>query len=187
MKFGNLTINTNHSLLQGEAVMNLDPVTRFADFGKKVSWDLKIIPGSQINGYDLSYFVTDWDNYTPINISGTMTGPLNDFALNNFLIRSQDVNLNTKNLKINGIIDKKFFIESKNVSADFTYKALKASLPKFIASKLGNIADDFGRMKYNGSVKVNPKQIFATGQVITGIGQAKNERFQSCRLQYKTS
>lgn len=177
MKFGNLTINTNHSLLQGEAVMNLDPVTRFADFGKKVSWDLKIIPGSQINGYDLSYFVTDWDNYTPINISGTMTGPLNDFALNNFLIRSQDVNLNTKNLKINGIIDKKFFIESKNVSADFTYKALKASLPKFIASKLGNIADDFGRMKYNGSVKVNPKQIFATGQVITGIGQAKMKDF----------
>ena len=177
LKFGNLTINTDHSLLQGEAVMNLDPVTRFADFGKKVSWDLKIIPGSQISGYDLSYFVTDWDNYTPINISGTMTGPLNDFALNNFLIRSQDVNLNTKNLKINGIIDKKFFIESKNVSADFTYKALKASLPNFIASKLGNIADDFGRMKYNGSVKVNPKQIFATGQVVTGIGQAKMKDF----------
>ncbi|MCD9855071.1 translocation/assembly module TamB [Epilithonimonas sp. JDS] len=177
LKFGNLTINTDHSLLQGEAVMNLDPETRFADFGHKVSWDLKIIPGSQISGYDLSYFVTDWDNYMPINISGTMTGPLNDFALNNFLIRSQDVNLNTKRLKINGVIDKKFFIESKNVSADFTYKALKASLPKFIASKLGNIADDFGRMKYNGSVKVNPKQIFASGQVITGIGQAKMKDF----------
>lgn len=177
LKFGNLTINTDHSLLQGEAVMNLDPVTRFADFGKKVSWDLKIIPGSQISGYDLSYFVTDWDNYTPINISGTMTGPLNDFALNNFLIRSQDVNLNTKKLTINGVIDKKFFIESKNVSADFTYKALKASLPNFIASKLGNIADDFGRMKYNGFVKVNPIQIFATGEVVTGIGQAKMKDF----------
>jgi hypothetical protein len=177
MKFGNLTISTDHSLLQGEAVMNLDPKTRFADFGKKVSWDMKINPGSQISGYDLSYFVTNWDNYTPINISGTMTGPLNDFTLNNFLIRSQDVNLNTKNLKINGVIDKKFFIESKAISADFTYKALKASLPKFIASKLGNIADDFGRMKYNGSVKVNPKQIFATGQVVTGIGQAKMKDF----------
>lgn len=177
LKFGNLTINTDHSLLQGEAVMNLDPKTRFADFGKKVSWDMKINPGSQISGYDLSYFVTNWDNYTPINISGTMTGPLNDFTLSNFLIRSQDVNLNTKNLKINGVIDKKFFIESKNVSADFTYKALKASLPKFISTKLGNIADDFGRMKYNGSVKVNPKQIFATGQVITGIGQAKMKDF----------
>ena len=177
LKFGNLTINTDHSLLQGEAVMNLDPKTRFADFGRKVSWDMKINPGSQISGYDLSYFVTDWDNYTPINISGKMTGPLNDFTLNNFLIRSQDVNLNTKNLKINGVIDKKFFIESKNISADLTYKALKASLPKFISTKLGNIADDFGRMKYNGSVKVNPKQIFASGQVITGIGQAKMKDF----------
>ncbi|TDX86099.1 translocation/assembly module TamB domain-containing protein [Epilithonimonas xixisoli] len=177
LKFGNMTINTDHSLLQGEAVLNLDPKTKFADFGHKVSWDLKMIPGSQISGYDLSYFVTDWDNYTPINISGTMTGPLNDFTLNNFLIRSQDVNLNTKNLRINGVIDKKFFIESKNVSADFTYKALKASLPNFISTKLGNIADDFGRMKYNGSVRVNPKQIFASGQVITGIGQAKMKDF----------
>jgi len=177
LKFDNLTFNTDHSLLQGVAVMNLDPKTKFADFGHKVNWDLKIVPGSQISGYDLSYFVTNWDNYTPINISGTMVGPLNNFTLNNFLIRSQDVNLNTKNLNINGVIDKKFFIESKNVSADFTYKALKASLPKFIASKLGNIADDFGRMKYNGSVKVNPKQIFATGNVITGIGQAKMKDF----------
>ena len=177
LKFGNLTINTDHSLLQGEAILNLDPETRFADFGRKVSWNLKIIPGSQISGYDLSYFMTDWDNYTPINISGEMTGPLNDFTLNNFLIRSQDVNLNTKKLRINGVIDKKFFVESKNVSADFTYKALKASLPNFISSKLGNIADDFGRMKYNGSVRVNPKQIFASGEVITGIGQAKMKDF----------
>jgi hypothetical protein len=177
LKFGNMTINTEHSLLQGEAVLNLDPKTRFADFGRRVNWDLKINPGSQISGYDLSYFVTDWDNYKPINISGTMKGPLNEFTLNNFLIRSQDVNLITKNLKITGVIDKKFFIESKNVSADFTYKALKASLPNFISKKLGNIADDFGRMKYNGSVKVNPKQIFASGEVITGIGQARMKDF----------
>lgn len=177
LKFAELTINTDHSLLQGEAIMNLDPKTKFADFGRKVKWDLKIIPGSQISGYDLSYFVTDWDNYTPINISGTMAGPLNDFTLNNFLIRSQDVNLNTKNLKLWGVIDKKLFIESKNISADFNYKALKASLPKFIASKMGNFADDFGRMKYNGSAKVTPKQILASGQVITGIGQATMKDF----------
>ena len=177
LKLGNLTFNTNYSLLQGEAILNLDPKTKFADFGNKVNWDLKMIPGSQISGYDLSYFVPDWDNYTPINISGTMTGPLNGFTLNNFLIRSQEINLNTKKMTISSVLDKKFFIESKDVSADFTYKGLKASLPKFISSKLGNIADDFGRLKYNGSVKVNPKQIFATGNVITGIGQAKMKDF----------
>ncbi|WP_027384580.1 translocation/assembly module TamB domain-containing protein [Epilithonimonas caeni] len=177
LKLGNLTFNTDHSLLQGEAILNLDPKTKFADFGNKVNWDLKMVPGSQISGYDLSYFVPDWDNYTPINISGTMTGPLNGFTLNNFLIRSQEINLNTKKMTISSVLDKKFFIESKDVSADFTYKGLKASLPKFISSKLGNIADDFGRLKYKGSVKVNPKQIFATGNIITGIGQAKMKDF----------
>ncbi|MBN9337843.1 MAG: translocation/assembly module TamB, partial [Chryseobacterium sp.] len=68
LKLGNLTFNTDHSLLQGEAILNLDPKTKFADFGNKVNWDLKMVPGSQISGYDLSYFVVDWDNYTPINI-----------------------------------------------------------------------------------------------------------------------
>ena len=177
LKLGNLTFNTNYSLLQGEATLNLDSKTKFADFGNKVNWDLKMIPGSQISGYDLSYFVPDWDNYTPINISGTMTGPLNNFTLNNFLIRSQEINLNTTKMSISGVLDKKFFIESKNFSADFTYKGLKATLPKFISSKLGNFADDFGRLKYNGSVKVNPKQIFASGNLITGIGQAKMKDF----------
>ncbi len=177
LKLGNLTFNTDHSLLQGEVIMNLDPVTKFADFGNKVNWDLKIIPGSQISGYDLSYFVPDWDNYTPINASGTMTGPLNNFTLNNFLIRSQEINLSTKKMTISSVLDKKFFIETKNVSADFTYKGLKASLPKFISSKMGNFADDFGRLKYNGSVRVNPKQVYATGNMITGIGQAKVTNF----------
>ncbi|MDP9956436.1 hypothetical protein J2X97_002095 [Epilithonimonas hungarica] len=177
LKLGDLTFNTDHSLLQGEAILNLDPKTKFADFGNKVNWDLKMIPGSQISGYDLSYFVPDWDNYTPINISGIMTGPLNNFTLNNFLIRSQEINLNTKKMTISSVLDKKFFIESKNVSADFTYKGLKISLPKFISSKMGDFADDFGRLKYNGSVKVNPKQIYATGNIITGIGQAKVTNF----------
>ena len=64
-----------------------------------------MVPGSQISGYDLSYFVPDWDNYTPINISGTMTGPLNDFTLNNFLIRSQEINLNTKKMTISSVLE----------------------------------------------------------------------------------
>lgn len=173
LKFGNLTFNTNYSLLQGEAILNLDPKTKFADFGNKVNWDLKIVSGSQVSGYDISYFVPDWDNYTPMNISGQMTGPLNAFTLDNFLIRSQEINLNTKKMTISSVLDKKFFVESKDLAADFTYKGLKASLPTFISSKMGNFADEFGRLKYNGSVKVNPKQVLATGNLITGIGQAR--------------
>lgn len=173
LKFGNLTFNTNYSLLQGEAILNLDPKTKFADFGNKVNWDLNIVSGSQVSGYDISYFVPDWDNYTPMNISGQMTGPLNAFTLDNFLIRSQEINLNTKKMTISSVLDKKFFVESKDLAADFTYKGLKASLPTFISSKMGNFADEFGRLKYNGSVKVNPKQVLATGNLITGIGQAR--------------
>ncbi|MCB4234757.1 hypothetical protein LDL59_05555 [Kaistella anthropi] len=67
-----LTINTNHSLLQGDMKFHLNNGS-WADFADKVKWEMKMQQGSQISGYDISYFVTNWDNYKPINISGDMT------------------------------------------------------------------------------------------------------------------
>lgn len=177
LKLGDLVFNTDHSLLMGGVTLNLDPKTGFADFGDKVNWDLEFKPGSQLSGYDLSYFVTNWDNYTPINMSGTMTGPLNKMQLENFQVRSTDVNLHSKSLKIADVLHKKFFIQSDQLDADFTYKGLKAALPSFIAKSLGNIADDFGRLKYKGAISARPEEIFANGEAITGIGQAKIQNF----------
>ncbi|MGX9984963.1 translocation/assembly module TamB [Soonwooa purpurea] len=177
LKLDDLVFNTDHSLLMGAVTLNLDPKTGFGDFSNKVNWDLKFNPGSQFSGYDLSYFMTDWDNYTPINLSGTMTGPLNKMHLENFQIRSQDVNLHSKSLKIADVLNKKFYIESSQLDADFTYKALKAALPSFIATSLGNIADDFGRLKYKGAISAKPEEIYANGEAITGIGQAKINNF----------
>lgn len=177
LKLDDLIFNTDHSLLEGGVVLNLDPKTGFADFGDKVKWDLQFKQGSQLSGYDLSYFMNDWDNYTPIKLSGSMTGPLNKMQLDNFQVSSKDVNLHSKNLKIAEILNKKFFIESNQLDADLTYKGLKAMLPTFIAKSLGNIADDFGRLKYKGAISANPEEIFVNGEAITGIGQAKINKF----------
>ncbi len=177
LKLADLVFNTDHSLLMGGVTLNLDPKTGFANFGDKINWDLEFKPGSQLSGYDLSYFVTNWDNYTPINMSGTMTGPLNKMHLQNFQVRSQDVNLHSKSLKISEVLNKKFLIESDQLDADMTYKGLKAMLPSFIAKSLGNIADDFGRLKYKGAISAKPEEIYANGEAITGIGQAKIKNF----------
>ena len=68
----------------GDLVLNLDKKTHFADFTNKVFWNMKLKLGSQVSGYDISYFVDRWDNYIPINISGKMDGPLNKFTLKDF-------------------------------------------------------------------------------------------------------
>jgi hypothetical protein len=35
--------------------------------------------GSAISGYDISYFATQWDNFSAIDLSGKMYGSLNNF------------------------------------------------------------------------------------------------------------
>ena len=172
-----LTLNTNNSLLQGDVKFNLNNGS-WADFADKVRWDMVLQPGSQISGYDISYFVTDWDNYQPINISGKMTGPLNKFYLDRFLVRNSKVNIRTETMKVSNILKGNFQIETNTLATDFTYVDLKEMMPTFISSKMKNFADDFGRLKYNGAIRVTPKQIYVpNARLITGIGQAKISNF----------
>lgn len=172
-----LTLNTNYSLLQGDIKFNLNNGS-WANFADRVRWDMVLQPGSQISGYDISYFVTNWDNTKPINVSGSMTGPLNNFYLNNFLIRNPQVNIRTGTMKVSRILKGNFLIETNTLATDFTYKELKNMLPTFISTKMKNFADDFGRLKYNGAVRVTPEQVFVPrASLITGIGQAKITNF----------
>jgi len=172
-----LTLNTDHSLLQGSIKFNLHDGS-WADFADKVRWDMNIKQGSQISGYDISYFVTNWDNSKPVNLAGSMTGPLNKFHLDNFVISNSNVNIATRTMKVNNILKGNFLIETNNLSTDLTYKDLKAMLPTFISTKMKNFADDFGRLKYNGAARVTPQQVYIpNGNLITGIGQAKISRF----------
>ena len=172
-----LTLNTDHSLLQGDIKFNLNKGS-WADFTNKVKWDMNLKLGSQLSGYDISYFVTNWDQFIPFNVSGQMTGPLNKFTLDNFLIRNPSVNIATKKMNLTNLLNGNFLIETNNLSADFTYKDLKAMMPNFISKKMKNFADDFGKLKFNGAAKVTPQQVYvSSGNLMTGIGQAKITNF----------
>jgi len=168
-----LTLNTDHSLLQGNIKFKLNKGS-WAGFADRVRWDMDIQQGSQLSGYDISYFVTNWDNFKPFNLAGKMTGSLNKFHLENFLISNPDVNIATKTMTVNNLLKGHFFIETKDLSTDFTYKDLKAMMPSFISKKMKNFADDFGKLKYNGAARVTPEEVYVpTGNLMTGIGQAK--------------
>ncbi len=172
-----LTFNTDHSLLQGDIKFNLNNGS-WADFTNKVAWEMSVMQGSQLSGYDISYFVTNWDNYKPFNLAGQMTGPLNKFTLQNFLIRNPDVNIRTEKMRVENILKGNFLIQTDKLSTDFTYKNLKAMMPTFISEKMKNFADDFGILKFNGAVRVTPEQVYVPGgNLVTGIGQAKINQF----------
>lgn len=177
LSFSNLTFKTDHSLLKGEITFNLDEKTKWQDFNNKVVWDMFLDNGSSISGYDISYFATQWDNHTPIQLAGKMHGTLNHFDLAHFYIGNEKVHISTEGISLHRIMEGDFFIKTK-ASADFTYLDLKAMLPSFIAKKMKNFADDFGRIQYKGDAQITPKQILINkGSLITGIGNAEINNF----------
>lgn len=171
LQLDDLTIDTDNTLLKGKLKFNLNN-GKWTDFGDKVKWEMDLAKESQVSGHDISYFVTNWDNHKALKLSGAMEGVLNDFRLKNFVLGADDVSISTPNIKIANILNRSFLVESEKISTDFSYKSLKSALPSFISKKMGNVADDFGRLKYNGSVAVNPLRVFAKGNLITGVGQA---------------
>ncbi|GGP04329.1 DUF490 domain-containing protein [Cloacibacterium rupense] len=167
-----LTFFTDHSLLQGDLTFNLDKKTHWQDFNNKVVWDMNLKRGSSIAGYDISYFATKWDNYSAIDLSGKMYGSLNDFRVEDFVLKGKDVNINTPNTKFKDLLKGNFNIVTNKISADITYPALRAMVPKFVSTKMKNFADPFGRIRYVGAVDVTPKRVIAKGNAITSIGRA---------------
>lgn len=170
-----LVLNTDHTLLQGTLRFNLNE-GKFRDFGNKVRWDMVLEKGSQVSGYDISYFVKGWDNDKPINLSGKMEGVLNDFTLQQFSLGSTDANIFSEKIRIAKILDKSFLVDSKSIKTDFTYQGLKEILPSFVSSKMGDVATPLGRIRYDGAVKLDPKSIQTQGKLISNIGQVDIEQ-----------
>jgi len=177
LRLGNLTMNTDRSLLMGDLVFRLDTETGWSDFSNKVFWDMNIRKGSVVSGYDISYFVTDWDNHSGIDVSGNMQGPLNDFTLKSFMAGSPEVHLYTPEAKIQHILEPQFSITTHQLSTDFTYKELRDLFPHFISDKMGDFADVFQRIKFDGNASVNPQKVEAQGKLLTTIGQADIHSF----------
>ncbi len=170
-----LTFNTDHSLLQGDLKLLLNNGS-FADFTNKVRWDMNLDRGSIVSGYDLSYFMTTWDNYSGIQASGKITGPLNNLLLDQVVLGNKEVSIATSTMKMQNLLKGNFLIESNHLSTDFTYQGLKDMLPSFISTKMKNFADDFGRLRYSGALRLTPEQLFIPrGNLITGVGQARME------------
>jgi len=174
LSFLDLTLNTDHSLLMGDVVFNLGK-KRFSDFTNKVSLDVFLKKGSQFSGYDFSYFVSDWDSYSEIDISGSINGPLSRFKLKNFHIESNEVNIDTPEIQIKNLFkgrnnNGEFNISTENISINLTYPKLRKVLSSNISKKIGNFADSLQNINFNGRAYINPHRIIASGDLFTGIG-----------------
>lgn len=171
LSLGNLTFNTSHSLLQGNLRLDL-PKTGYEDFSNKVVWNLSLLRGSGLSGYDLSFFVPNWDNYSTFSISGGMQGTLNNFTLKDFIVRNQELNVITPKIGFKGLTTGNFNIQTPDMYADLRYADLRKILPGFIAKKLGTFPDVFGRIRYSGALGLSPAEVVTRARIQTAIGNA---------------
>lgn len=172
LSLNELTLNTHHSLLQGKLVFHLHNGS-WQDFTHKVRWDLQLKYGSEVSGYDISYFAQQWDKPDALRISGSMKGALNDFSLNDFVIADKTLNIYTPSIHFSKLLEGDFRIQSTELSAMLSYSHLRKILPTFIAQKLGDFADSFGKIRFKGGVYVEPTRVkIPQGSLVTDIGKA---------------
>lgn len=184
LTLSDLTLNTSHTLLQGNLKFHLNKGS-WADFTDKVKWEMQLKYGSEISGHDISYFVKDWDNAHTFKMSGEMSGPLNDFHLTDFVISDAKMNISTPNVHFYQLLGGNFTIKSNLLSARMNYPELRAALPRFISQKMGNFADAFGDIHFKGGVVVQPTKVDVTNaELITSVGQANITQFQLAHLNH---
>jgi len=182
LSFLDLTLNTDQSLLMGDVVFNLGKKTRFSDFTNKVSLDANLKKGSRFSGYDFSYFMSDWDSYLGIDLSGNIKGPLSKFTLKNFSIRAGEVSIDTSEIRVKNLFKGrngrgKFNITTENISVNLTYPELRRVLPSNISKKIGKFADSLQNINFIGQADIDPQRIIASGDLITKIGYVDIKNF----------
>lgn len=190
MKFHNLTLETDSSLLMG----NLDFIFKsgsMADFVKKVVWNLDLKKGSLVSGKDIRYFVTDWNNNSAINISAQANGTLTHMVLNNPILSGNKTFIYAKSLSLKNLVkthkekELKFDIIGNQTSIQTSLLSLKGILPSFIHSKLPEVLNNFGTVNYKGNFSVNRQKITAKGNLVSNkIGQITTDL---SLLNYSTS
>lgn len=169
----NLVFKTDYSMLLGSIALKHTVENGFDDFNNQVKFDMKFNKNSYISGYDIAYFAKDFDNPEPLFLSAHATGPLNELLLNDIDISAKNVKLSAKSLKLHQVITPAATrIEAQNLKTDFTYISLKKVLPSFISKKMGNYADNYGQLNYNGAIVYTPVKISVDGRLKSGLGNA---------------
>ncbi|MDL1913090.1 MAG: translocation/assembly module TamB [Bergeyella sp.] len=179
LSLDNLFLDTEASLLKGNLKLGLDKKTGWQDFGNKVNWELSFEKGNKISGYDIGYFIDNWDNFSTFNVSGAMYGSLNNFVLDHFALSNDKIKFQTDRIKFQNLVGKSLAVQTHQISANFSYMDLKKSLPSFISVKMKHLADNFGNIRLKGGFRLSPKKIkISQMQLVAGIGSATIHHFE---------
>lgn len=170
MKFKDLVLETDSSLLNGSLDFNYTSVEDLSDFNNKVVWNLNIVPTSEISGKDIRYFSKNWNTNAKYKIQSLAKGTLNNLALTNLQLVGNQTSITANSFHLSKILESNFELNSKNLFIKTSDESLKSILPSFISKNLKNHLKPFQTMSFKGDAKINPKEINANGNFNSALG-----------------
>lgn len=174
MSLKDLLLITPYSRLDGSIEMDYT-LQDFSDFLNKVQLKASF-EDSNISTNDLVHFYAEFGNNQNIQLSTEMEGTLNNFDLNNLILRGMDRS------RIDGSINLKgaFSEEMKDfvLTGDFkelasNYYDLTNLLPTVLKDKLPVTLREFGNLRLTGKTIVTKNSLDADVLIDTQLGSAK--------------
>lgn len=170
-----MLFSTKDSDFKGSAKLTYKPED-FGDFINKVKFDV-VFKEATISTNDIRYFYDELGKNKTFNIKTRLTGPLNDFKLDNLKLvddkGSQVIgNVNFKNLF--GENEQRFYMKGDFYRVSSDYDNLSELLPNVLGKKLPEILRNLGEFMVVGSAEVSATNISTDFFMKTEIGNIKS-------------
>lgn len=154
-----LVINTAGSILEGNLKMSYNRED-FIDFVNKVDWDFNI-KKADLSTNELRKFYDEIIENETVKLKGVLTGPLNDFTVNNMLATTMsDITIDGK-MRFKNLIENEddFFIEGDFNNLQVSNTDLKRFLPNILGKTMPAELTQLGTVKANGYASVNANKV----------------------------
>ncbi len=172
IRIDNLNLRTDDSVLNGHFLLSYKQPSDLSDFNDKVFWDVFFDRGSIINFKEIRYFTPLFNKNSSGKVYGKATGTLNNLTFHDFEINAGENYIGVERLTLTDMMNGHLKIYTKNGKATSSYHDITTFLPEFIAKKIPNFLDRFGRMNYRGDFVLEPSEIKLNGYAITKLGDA---------------
>lgn len=173
IRIDNWNFKTEDSQIDGYIVLKSENEGDMSDFLNKVVWDMELNQGSKVNFKDIRYFVENFDKNSTVEVSGKVSGPLNDMTFNDLMLDADGVFLASDELKLIDVTEgDKLQIHTEMVKAKTSYKDFTQILPSFVSGKIPSLLNRFGNMDYRGSFDMDDQKIYSNAYLMTSLGDA---------------
>lgn len=173
IRIDNWEFRTEDSQLDGHIVLSSEHKGDMKDFLNKVKWDMELKEGSKVNFKDIRYFVYQFDKNSTVEVSGLVSGTLNNMNFKNLQVSSEGVFAASDELNLIDITEgNKLQIHTEMIKVKTSFDEFTALMPDFVSSKIPKIVNRFGSMDYRGSFDLDSNQIKTNGYALTSLGDA---------------